>query len=416
MRNLLAFKRLFIIGISLLASTGCVKEIARPVPEVISKPGPTVEQIQYEPSWGPKKRIAVMRIDNKSSLASGGQFDIGTGMANQLVSALFQSGGFIILERQELQDILGEQKFGSSGHVKEGTEAKTGEIEGAEFLVYGAITDYDPGESGARVGVEVGGLTGKAVQGGAIKAGAGYKQAYVSIDLKIIDANTGRIVNATSVEGHPREIKGGLGIESEKIFFGTEAYYKTPIGQAVRDCLNRAVDFIVKTAFLQKNVKTTLIKKDLNDPSAPLVMQVWSDRNEYKQGERIKIYLKGNKSFYARVVYRDVEGNMLQLLPNPYRAGNHFRGGEVYEIPSVNDKFELEVTPPFGEENVILYASTSELGDIDLKPRGGVYVITTKEEEIRAKTRGVKVKDKAEGKNAATSEFCEEKAVIRTNR
>lgn len=416
MRNLSVLKCLFIICISLALFAGCVKQIARPAPEVISKPGPTIEQVQYEPSWGPKKRIAVMRIDNKSSLASGGQFDIGTGMANQLVSALFQTGGFVILERQELQDILGEQKFGSSGHVKEGTGAKTGEIEGAEFLVYGAVTDYDPGQSGARVGVEVGGITGKSGQGGAIKSGAGYKQAYVSIDLKIIDANTGRIVNATSVEGHPREIKGGLGIDSEKIFFGTEAYYKTPIGQAVRDCLNRAVDFIVKTAFPQKNFKTTLIKKDLNDPSAPLVVQVWSERNEYKQGERIKIYLKGNKSFYARVVYRNVEGNMLQLLPNPYRAGNHFRGGEIYEIPSVNDKFELEVTPPFGEENVILYASTSELGDIGLKPRGGVYVITTKEEEIRAKTRGVKVKEKTEAKDAATSEFCEDKAVIRTNR
>jgi hypothetical protein len=67
--------------------------------------------------------------------------------------------------------------------------------------------------------------------------------------MAIIDANTGRVVNATSVEGKPREIGGGLGISLAKVAFGSEAFYETPIGQAVRDCINTAVDFIVKTAF-----------------------------------------------------------------------------------------------------------------------------------------------------------------------
>jgi hypothetical protein len=38
------------------------------------------------------------------------------------------------------------------------------------------------------------------------------------------------------------------------------------------------------------------------DPSAPLHVSVWTDKKEYRQGEKIKVYIKGNKPFYARVI------------------------------------------------------------------------------------------------------------------
>jgi len=400
------------IIVSFLSLSCMPEKIARPEPEIISKPGLTAQQIQYEPWWGPKKRIAVMRFENKTSIISGGQLDIGNGMADQLVSALFQTGAFIILEREKLQDILGEQRFGTSGHVKLETAPKVGEMEGAELLIYGAVTDYDPGQFGSKAGIGVGGMKG-GISGG---AGVGIKQALVSIDLKIVDANTTRIVNATSVEGHPREVKGQLGIDSSKVSFGTAAYYKTPTGQAVRDCLNRAVDYIVKTAFPEQYTRTTLNRKHIYESSDPLFVQIWTNKREYRQGERIRIYLKGNKSFYARIIYRDASGAMLQILPNPYRAENYFKGGVMYEIPSNTDRFDLEVNPPFGEENIVLYASTSQLGDISLKPQGGVYLITTKREEISEKTRGLKIKEKVGGNERVLSEFYEERIIIETRR
>ena len=71
--------------------------------------------------------------------------------------------------------------------------------------------------------------------------------------------------------------------------------------------------------------------------------------------------MKGNKPFYVRVVYEDADGSILQLLPNPYRQDNYFNGGVVYEIPSGNDRFELEVSPPFGEENIVVYAPAGHI-------------------------------------------------------
>ena len=153
-----------------------------------------------------------------------------------------------------------------------------------------------------------------------------------------------------------------------------------------------------------------------DDPSAPLSIKVWADKKEYKGSDKIRVYIKGNKPFYARVVYKDAGGNMVQLLPNPHRGSNYFNGGTIYELPSGEDKFELEVTPPFGEEDIIVYASTSPLGDIELQAEGGIYQVKTKAGDIGDRTRGIKIKEKTGSKEGMPSDFFEDKVVVRTER
>ena len=160
--------------------------------------------------------------------------------------------------------------------------------------------------------------------------------------------------------------------------------------------------------------KISKSKQLVDDPSALLIVNIWTDKKEYQSGEKIRIYIKGNKPFYAVVLHKDVKGGLLQLLPNPYRKENYFNGGVIYEIPSGNDRFELEVSPPFGEESVSVYASTSPLGDINVKDIGGVYQVKTRHDDIGDRTRGVKLKEKT-GSNAA-SEFFEERATLKTGR
>lgn len=144
--------------------------------------------------------------------------------------------------------------------------------------------------------------------------------------------------------------------------------------------------------------------KDLDDPSLPLKVKIWTEKKEFKKGEKIKIYFKGNKPFYARIIYKQADGNLIQILPNPYRENNYFQGGVIYEIPSGPDRFELEVTPPFGEEDIILYASTAQLGNLDLEKAESVYLVKSK--DLSEKTRGIKIIGKSENK---AGEFFEEK-------
>mgnify|MGYP001313563345 FL=1 len=157
--------------------------------------------------------------------------------------------------------------------------------------------------------------------------------------------------------------------------------------------------------------------KNVNDdPSAPLTVQLWTGKKDYKQGEKIKVYIKGNKPFYARILYKDAGGNMVQLLPNPFRKENYFNGGVIYELPSGNDRFDLEVSPPFGREDLILYASTAQLGDLRLDTRGEVYQVKTEAKDIGINTRGVKISQAADSKAKTAAEFFEEKTVVNTGR
>lgn len=72
--------------------------------------------------------------------------------------------------------------------------------------------------------------------------------------------------------------------------------------------------------------------------------------------------------------------------------------------------------PPFGTENIIVYASNVQLGDIDLTPAGGVYEVKTRFEEIGPRIRGLKIKGKGAGEqNKTPVEFIEATLGLRTS-
>ncbi len=154
----------------------------------------------------------------------------------------------------------------------------------------------------------------------------------------------------------------------------------------------------------------------MDDPSAPLNVQLWTDKKEYKSKEKIKIYIRGNKPFYARILHKGVNGDLLQLLPNPFRPEHYFNGGVIYEVPSGADRYEMEVTPPFGQENIIVYASTAPLGEINLAPAGGVYEIKTEPDKIGIKSRGVVLKEKNPGQKTKAAEFSESQINFKTGK
>jgi hypothetical protein len=151
-----------------------------------------------------------------------------------------------------------------------------------------------------------------------------------------------------------------------------------------------------------------------DDPSAPLNVQLWTNKKEYQGGDRIKIYIRGNKPFYARILHKGVNGELLQVLPNPRRPDHYFNGGAIYEFPSAADRFEMEVTPPFGPESIIVYASTSPLGDVNVVPAGGVYKIETESEKVGERSRAVSLKETNPHQRSKTAEFLETRITFTT--
>lgn len=165
----------------------------------------------------------------------------------------------------------------------------------------------------------------------------------------------------------------------------------------------------------EQSLRSSVKKKTdelLDNPAAPLSVKVWSDKAKYVQGEKIRVFVKGNRPFYGRVVYQDASGGLIQILPNPYRQNSYFNGGTVYEIPSGEDRFDLEVDSPFGTERLTLYASTSPMGDVNMTANGGVYAVQVKASELASGTRGVKFVSK--GSSPAVAEFVESSQEIVT--
>jgi curli biogenesis system outer membrane secretion channel CsgG len=209
-----------------------------PTAKVTSTGGPSIGQAQQEAYNGPKARIAVAQFKDKTG---GGWWSgqIGDGMADMLATSLFNTNRYIVLERHILGDVLAEQDLGASGRVKKQTAAPIGQIEGAELLITGAVTEFEPGTSG--IGSGLGGTVGRVV-GGVL---GGIRKSHIAIDVRVVDTRTSRLVAATSVEGEATDYNlGGLAIGSS-VGGSLGGYSKTPMEKAVRVALGEAVNFIV---------------------------------------------------------------------------------------------------------------------------------------------------------------------------
>jgi curli biogenesis system outer membrane secretion channel CsgG len=201
---------------------------------------------QAEHYEGPKARIAVADFEDKMSSSGQYRAEYGRGMADMLATALFNSDRYIVLERQKLSYVIAEQDLGASGRMKRQTAAPIGELEGAELLVVGAVTGFDPGVSGGggNLGAALGGLLGRG--GAAIGSLAGgVRTAHIAIDVRVVDTRTGRVVAANSVQGSASEFSGSLGIAGTPFSAALGGFSKTPMEKAIRDVIETSVNFVV---------------------------------------------------------------------------------------------------------------------------------------------------------------------------
>jgi hypothetical protein len=131
--------------------------------------------------------------------------------------------------------------------------------------------------------------------------------------------------------------------------------------------------------------------QEMQKTKAPLTVEVWTEKKRYNDGEEIKIHVRGNRDWHGVVVNQSANGDLVQLLPNAYRRDNFFKGGKVYTIPGKEDRFSLEVTPPYGRDRILVYASDKPLGRAQLRGVGaGLGEFRGTREELGAKLRGIR--------------------------
>jgi curli biogenesis system outer membrane secretion channel CsgG len=201
--------------------------------EVISSP--PAEQI-YRPiapmPKGPKKMIAVADFENKTNWQ--GQWSLGSGMSEQLITALMDTGGFIVLEREEIQGVLAEQDFGQSGRTTAEGGAQLGKIQRAQILVKGAVTEFATNTSDNMGGLNIEGFN----------IGGASSEAKVTVDIRIYDTTTSQVLDSQSCTGIAKSSGLAISYTDKDWGVGGSNFKKTPLGQATRQAIDQAVRFI----------------------------------------------------------------------------------------------------------------------------------------------------------------------------
>src|SRR5439155_10792986 len=205
------------------------------------------------PDNGPKARVAVSRFTDQSGKGKGIAVgypvfawytpQIGNGMADMLSDALLQSNRFIVLDREAIQDVLQVQDLAAGGRISHETGAPLGQVEGADLLIKGSVTEFEPGSAGANAGAILGGFgwTGAAI-GGLL---GGLRQSHVAIIIQVVDAKTSRILFSTTAEGKANDFDIGSALGEIGGGFlggaGLGTWQKTPVEKAIRIAVQQAV-------------------------------------------------------------------------------------------------------------------------------------------------------------------------------
>jgi len=258
-----ALLRAGLLSLALLLA-GCA-----PSATVTKGGGATIGEAQAEHYDGPKARIAVGTIVDKTSAAplKSLSFQLSritvsdsnspvpdangvlSGIRDMLTTALFQSNRYIVLERATLSDALVEQEFSASGKVGEASRIPMGQIEGAELLVVGALTAFNPGIAGG-VGFPVPIPLNK--RGDMAILDVQMRKGFAAMDLRVIDTRTARIVASVAVEGSSYKFGAAVsGIASTRsgsirLPVILRGFTNTPAERAISEMVDAAVANIVE--------------------------------------------------------------------------------------------------------------------------------------------------------------------------
>jgi len=168
-----------------------------------------------------KPRIGVLRFTNNVA----GLYWWHSSVADDLAE-LVSTRAFQILERKEINAVFSEQDLSASGRVSQETLVQMKKIKGAKYLIAGTVSAFE--ESGSKGG----GIRFKGISLGAKKS-----ETYIAVDVKIIDTETGEIVDARTIEGRAKATKVGADLNLRNFSVGGEQAKNTPIGKAIRACI-----------------------------------------------------------------------------------------------------------------------------------------------------------------------------------
>lgn len=186
-----------------------------------------------------KLRLAVAPLDwSKTSQIDNWNIPVEfrNAIYEKLVKKLLDTGKFIVLEREAMEALLQEQAI-----KEENTgQSSKGKIVPAQFLVKGALTDWEMNSKGGGGGIRIGGSSGGVSLGGKVT------EAKVGMNVRMFNVDTSELLASESASKSVKAAGFNVGgwVNSVGADFG--AFEKSPLGEATTKAIDQAVDLILK--------------------------------------------------------------------------------------------------------------------------------------------------------------------------
>jgi curli biogenesis system outer membrane secretion channel CsgG len=179
----------------------------------------------------PSMGVAEFKNDTSAGWWTGG---VGRELAGMLTNELAGTGKFKMVEREKLDAVLEEQDLADSGRISKKSGAKIGKLTGAKYLVIATLSAFEENVSGGGGGLSFRGIS----------VGGKKEDAYLAVDLRVVDTTTGEVEFTRSVEA--RATSKGLAVGVYRGGFGGNLgkYEKTPTGKAIRAVIIEISDYL----------------------------------------------------------------------------------------------------------------------------------------------------------------------------
>lgn len=272
----------------------------------------------------PKKRIAVARFNDGAHYHG-----CGTGIADMLATALVKSGKFMVIERQDLDKVLEEQRLGASGVLTAETAPAMGKILGVDMIVVGSVSELGTKKSDLGGGTSLFGV------------GISSKSARAAVDIRLVNTTTGEIIAAETMEGTESSL-GFKGRYEDINFSDMNAWDDTDLGKAAREAINECVELISENMaeipwsgrVIKMNADGTVLIK----PGSEGNVGKGDEFDVYQVGEEIKdpdtgASMGAEETKVGRVkVVSDMLGG--KAAKATVVSGKGFKAGDVIRLPS----------------------------------------------------------------------------------
>lgn len=244
-----------------------------------------------------KPVVAVTDFENKSGFS--GAWNLGTGMADMIVTELIDSKRFTVLDRKRIGDVVGELKLQNNPLFRSEGQVSQGRLKNARYLIRGAVTDFT-------VTRDTSGWFG---YDNSFRLWGRGQVAKVTLHAMVVEVESGEVIGSFKATGKASSGLFGAQADYKKLNFGGQTFFQTPLGKATE----KAMENIVSKAI--KSIPKQYWLPRVAEVNGTSIIVNGGDNVQIEVGDQFRIVGEG------RIVTDPVTGDPIEYRKGPLKGG-----------------------------------------------------------------------------------------------